>query len=460
MRDIKIVRARRFTAFISLALIFASLRVYALTPFSQEDVPTKGYLFEVHGSNTIGAALAPALIKRYLEERGAQNVTVKSAGKENEAVVSGTVQGKSIAVRVAAHGSSTGYKALKSGEADVWASSRPVRDSEAKEHQKRADLKALDSEHVIAVDGLAILVHPRNPVKSLTTTQVAELFSGKINNWKQVGGPDMAVTVYARDESSGTWDTFSSLVLGDAYKLVKTAKRYESNDQLSDDVSKDRGAIGFSGFASVRSSKALAIAEANSPAIAPDQLSLATEDYPLARRLFFYTSGRPDKAAIDGFIHFTHSAMGQDIVADSGFVSQNIVEVDPKLDNSVPESFRQLTRNYNRLTVNFRFAAGRSKLDNKAQRDLERLLEYLRESGRSSTDLMLIGFADKSGDELRSQMVSELRANAVNRALKERGAEVKAVTGYGQYMSVGASGGEHGASRNGRVEVWVRKDAK
>ncbi|HET8848752.1 MAG TPA: OmpA family protein, partial [Marinobacter sp.] len=158
----------------------------------------------------------------------------------------------------------------------------------------------------------------------------------------------------------------------------------------------------------------------------------------------------PDTA--EAFIEFALSPEGQALVAESGFISQNPIAVEPELDDSVPDTFRNLTANYRRLTVNFRFAEGRTKLDNKAMRDLLRVRHYLEREGKTADDVMLIGFADAQSHELRAQMISELRALSVRKALNDVGVLDAAYTGYGHYMPVSGAG----SPRNGRVEVWVQ----
>lgn len=413
---------------------------------------TQAYELEIHGSNTVGATLAPMLVRGYLEEHSGNRVTSIGTGVENEQVLQARMNNNTTEVLVAAHGSSTGFRALAAGQADIWASSRPVKSEEAQQLQARADLTALESEHVIAIDGLAILVHPSNPVSQMSIDTLGRVFSGQIRRWSELGGPDRPIHLYARDERSGTWDTFKTLVLGKQFKLDEKAKRYESNDQLSDDVSQDPSGVGFSGLASVRDSKLLAISEGNAPALRPNQLTVASEDYPLSRRLFMYTAGREIPPLAAGLIEFSLGQKGQALVAESGFISQNPIAVKPGFDDATPESFRRLTSNYQRLTVNFRFSEGRTKLDNKARRDLQRVQQYLVQQGRSADDLLLIGFADTQSNELRAQMISELRALSVRKALQEVDVEDVAYTGYGQYMPVGGSG----SPRNGRVEVWIK----
>ena len=415
--------------------------------------PASAHELEIHGSNTVGATLAPMLISGYLQQLGDDNPSSRPTGEENEQILSANAGGRNLSVLVAAHGSSTGFRSLASGRAGIWASSRPVKPSEADQVHAQADLTALESEHVIAIDGLAILVHPSNPINQLSIDTIGQIFAGEIRNWSELGGSNRAITLYARDDRSGTWDTFKSLVLGKAYLLHPEAMRYESNDQLSDDVSRDASGIGFSGLASVRNSKLLAVSDGNAPALKPNQLTVASEDYPLSRRLFMYTMGDRTPELAAQLIEFALGTNGQALVAESGFISQNPIAVKPDFDASVPLSFRRLTENYQRLTVNFRFSEGRTKLDNKAQRDLMRVKRYLEAQGRSAEDLLLIGFADTQSHELRAQMISELRALSVRKALNEAGLPQVAYTGYGHYMPVGGTGNQ----RNGRVEVWIKE---
>jgi phosphate transport system substrate-binding protein len=438
---------------LSLARTLAGRTVVAIAAFSLS-LAANAHDLEIHGSNTVGATLAPMLVTGYLQSKTDADIRASGTGTVNEQILSTRLADRDISILVAAHGSSTGYRALASDDADIWASSRPAKAKEVEQLSARADLRSLDSEHVIAIDGLAVLVHPQNPVSKLSIDQIGQIFSGRINNWSQLGGADQPIRLYARDDRSGTWDTFKSLVLTGDYALHESARRYESNDQLSDDVSRDPAGIGFAGLASVRNSKLLAVSDGNAPAMKPNQLTVASEDYPLSRRLYMYTTGEQAPDMARELIDFALSSDGQALVAESGFISQNPIAVKPDFEAVVPDSFRQLTERYHRLTVNFRFAEGRTKLDNKALRDLLRIKHYLASHGRDASDLLLIGFADAQQHELKSQMVSELRALSVRKALNEVGVKNTSYTGCGQYMPVSGKG----SPRNGRVEVWIKSE--
>lgn len=243
-------------------------------------------LFRISGSNTIGAHLAPDLVAGFLQAEGLQRVEVTPLA-ENAVVVSGVwTQGErrlKVVVPVQAHGSSTGFQALAAGSADVAASSRRVRPEELAAVGGDAGLLAQEQrEHVVAIDGLAIIVHPANPVQALTVAQIRDVFSGRIRNWSELGGNAGAIALHARDDKSGTFDTFDQLVLQGA--RLAAAQRYESNERLAEAVLGSETALGFVPLAAVGGAKPLAVADGAAQTLAPSSLSVATEDYPLSRR--------------------------------------------------------------------------------------------------------------------------------------------------------------------------------
>lgn len=145
-------------------------------------------VLRIQGSNTIGARLGPALAKGLMEQQGLRDIKIQANSKDNEQQIVGlTPQGRQVRIDVAAHGSSTGFAALKNTRADLAASSRPIRDSELVELESLGDLKSPGAEQVIAIDGLAIILHPHNPLTRLSTEQLARLFSGEAKTWEELG---------------------------------------------------------------------------------------------------------------------------------------------------------------------------------------------------------------------------------------------------------------------------------
>ncbi len=447
-----------------LAFVAALLSLIAL-PSSALDSPPPtfgdddtGLLFTLHGSNTVGAKLAPNLVRDFLKAKGAHQIRIDALPTPNEYRVSGLTStqhpANKVFVNIAAHGSSTGFRGLIQGAADIAMASRPIKKQEIESLVELGDMRSFAAEKVIAIDGLAVIVHPDNPVQELTIEQIARVFSGAIRNWQQLGGHNQTIHLYARDNNSGTWDTFKSLVLRKKYRLDSSAKRFESNDQLSASVISDLQGIGFVGLASVSTAKALRIADKNTRALLPTTLGVATEDYPLSRRLFMYTSPHPQNRHIQDFLEFAQSDAGQTQVERVGYVSQNPVSVPPGNARQGPSPYLTATENASRLSVNFRFRQGNADLDNKAQQDILRLATLMKKSEYDGKTVLLIGFGDEKQNPARAKVLSKLRAITVKSALKKQGIISAPVQGYGAFLPV-ADNSSPSKIKNRRVEVWL-----
>jgi phosphate transport system substrate-binding protein len=426
---------------------------------SAGDLPTPehGPVLRIQGSNTIGAALGPALVEGLLSEQGLRRIHRETPDTANELrIVGETVQGRRVVVEVAAHGSSTGFTALKTASADLAASSRPIKDSELASLQSLGDLKSPSAEQVIAIDGLAIILHPDNPLNQLDTVQLARIFSGEVKTWEDIGGRGGPIHLYARDDQSGTYDTFKELVLsGHGKTLGSAAKRFESSEQLSDAVSSDPQGIGFIGLPYVRQAKAVAIVDGQSQAMLPLNSLIATEDYPLSRRLFFYLPPTGKNPWAQALVAYAQSSKGQAIVAANGFIAQTVQAMAVTPNALMPEGYQSLSRHAQRLSVNFRFEEGSASLDNKARQDLTRVLDYIKQQDKLSGQVTLVGFGDAKSDPARADLLSKLRAMAVRRELVKSGVVFREIRGFGAEMPVAANNADEGRIKNRRVEVWV-----
>ena len=345
---------------------------------------------------------------------------------------------------------------MKKASADLAASSRPIKDSELVDLEPLGDLKSPEAEQVIAIDGLAIILNPRNPLNTLNTEQLAQIFNGEISTWEALGGIGGPIHLYARDDQSGTYDTFKELVLRLRGKpLAASAKRFESSEQLSDAVSQDPQGIGFIGLPYVRQAKAVAIVDGDSQPMLPLNSLIATEDYPLSRRLFFYLPPSNPTPWAKALVDFTQSRQGQAIVAANGFIAQQVqaMAVEPRA--SMPEDYQAIARDAQRLTVNFRFEEGSASLDNKAHQDLQRVVAYLKSHDKLNKQVTLVGFGDAKDDPQRAALLSKLRAMAVRRELVKSGVVLRDIRGFGAQMPVAANTADEGRIKNRRVEVWV-----
>jgi phosphate binding protein len=390
------------------------------------------------GSYTIGASLAPALVEGFFRHRGAAAVD-RSAGEQKI-----LLSAASLAVSIETAGTATGFKGFAAGQCDVGMASRAMSDEEAK---TVGDLRAPANELVIALDAIAVIVHPNNRVRSLDIDQVKAIFSGAIKDWSAVGGAAGAVEVLALDEQSTTWDTFKQLALG-SRELAASARRFDDSPQLSDRVAAEPGAIGFVGLAFVRSANALAISQRGLGATLPSPFTVASESYPFSRRLYLYTLPKPRKPLATDFVDFVLSSEGQQIVRQSGFVDLSIAARSPvACDSRCPPEYSALTRGARRLTLDFRFREDKGVFDSRAIRDVDRLVSFLRSFPTSR--LMLLGFSD-------DQKLSLDRARIAAVELERRGVKAGVVKGFGAAMPIWPGGEAAGRQRNRRVEVWIR----
>jgi len=412
-------------------------------------------ILRLHGSNTVGEKLAPTLITAYLKNMGATDINITGENEVEKTIKAELPKQGWVEVEIKAHGSSTSFQDLNNGSADMGMASRKIKSKEVTLLKpKFGDMTLPINEHVLGLDGLAIIVNKANPLSQFNTKQLAGLFSGEITNWSQVGGNDLPVSIYSRDGNSGTWDTFKNLVLKKyKKKLSPTASRYESSSELSDLVANDPNAIGFIGLPYVNNSKLVAVADdVNSQAIIPTLFTVGTEDYPLSRRLYFYTPSKKSPF-MTGFVEFTHSQAGQKLVKEVGFISQNIYTVKPTVPDDAPEFYKNVATKSERLSLNFRFKTGSNNLDNKALRDLERLTIYM--ENHPEKQLSLLGFSDSIGEEKYNVYLSQVRAEKIEAALQSRGIYSLVTKGLGEQMPVASNGSKSGRNKNRRVEVWV-----
>ena len=347
-------------------------------------------LLRLSGSNTIGAVLAPQLVEAWLTSKGATNVHETTGPNPPETVIGATLNGDEVTVDVCAHGSSTAFTDLENNQADIGMASRMIKPAEVAELAPLGVGRTDASEHVIGLDGVAVVVPKTNQIAQLSISQLQQLFSGQITDWDQLGGADQPVHIYARDNNSGTYDTFKTLVLNGT-ALTPSATRFDDSAQLEAAVAADPGGIGFIGMPYVRSTRAIALYDGQTTPYVPTVYTVKTEAYLLSRRLYLYTPATPANHYVNDFYSWVTQRGGpaQDIVRQAGFVDLNLVEADsaaaappsppPNCTLSSqfpgdPDQYCDLYENGGiRLPTTIEFFTGSSQLDSKATDDLSAL---------------------------------------------------------------------------------------
>lgn len=226
-------------------------------------------------------------------------------------------------IAVTGGGSGVGLSSLISGTCDIAMSSRNIKEKEiALARQKGVNPHEIKA----ALDGLAVVVHPDNPITRLTLGQLAAVFSGKITNWKDLGGKDEAIVLLSREVNSGTHVYFKEHVLrrndpGSREEFAPGALMLSSSQAIADEIAGNPAAIGYYGMGYIsKKQKPLAVAkDENSEYEAPTIENVINGKYPISRPLFLYTNGEPE-GLVKQFVAFALSREGQEIVLATDFV--------------------------------------------------------------------------------------------------------------------------------------------
>ena len=221
-------------------------------------------------------------------------------------------------VTVTGGGSGVGISALIEGTTDIAQSSRAIKFDE---RQKMQEGGKTAKEVIIAYDALAIIVHPQNRVTNLTREQLEGIFTGRIRNWKDVGGDDMAIVPYARETSSGTYDFIKEYVLLNK-NYMNGIMSMPATGAIIQSVSQTRGAIGYVGLAYLNSNvKAIHVSyDQGKNYIEPSVANAKNNTYPIVRELYYYYATRLE-STVKPYIDFVLSDEGQRIVSEVGFIT-------------------------------------------------------------------------------------------------------------------------------------------
>jgi len=226
-----------------------------------------------------------------------------------------------VEIAVTGGGSGTGFAALLNGTTDLCAASREISEKEKKQAEQKG-IKPI--EVTVARDGIAVVVHPQNPVGVLTMEQLKKIYTGAYTKWSQVGGPDEAIILLSRESNSGTYMFFQEHVLEKA-DYAQATRLMPATSAIVQAVSTDKTAIGYIGLGYAVEAKGkvkmLAVkAHEDAPAITPSEEAVKAGTYAIARKLYFYANGTPGGAAKD-FVEFCLSEAGQKIVRETGYVT-------------------------------------------------------------------------------------------------------------------------------------------
>lgn len=274
----------------NLFRIFSVSVLFAVASCSPKAPDTE--VVTILGSNTFGEELAPKLISEYKKDH------------------------KDVEFKTEFKGTPYGIGALMVDKCEIAAASRPLSTNEM---GLAKDRSVEFNEYIIGSYAVAVVVNAGNPLASLTKEQVGELFTGKVQNWKDVGGPDLPVHLCIRDPISGTYLGFQELAM-DKKDYAQHPKLFTSYDDIVKAVAHDPGAIGYT---SIEGSNKSGIKAVSVGGFTPTLAAVEKGDYPYARILRLYTNKANENPAAMQFIQFIQSASGQKILTDMGFVPKS-----------------------------------------------------------------------------------------------------------------------------------------
>ena len=435
-----------------------------------------GREIKMAGVADIGELLIPDLVDGYIAGKGlrprgwSQGATPEQRFQEGR---DGRGQPQRR-VNVERTGPSDAFVALGERRADIAMSTRSPNEQEASQVQRAlgVDLVTAQHENVLALGGLAVVVHPDNPVQRLKIEQIRDIFAGTITNWNAVGGPNRPIRILARDAAAGATEQFNAEVMRDR-QIAANAERLTSSAQIANNVAAEPGSIGFVGMAFIGRSRALNLVASCGIEFSAGSFEVKTQDYPLDQRLYLY-SGAKGNPMVEDFLRYVSSPAGSEVVTDAGYISLQPVlgtreytqfrlldatraaptAPDPRYTQAMAD-YSLAVRQALRLSSTFRVDSGSQALDVLGQGELERVAEFMKRPENAKYKVNVLGFSDNIGAFGQQRSVSERRAQEVARQLKQRGVTVNQISGYGYVAPVACEEDASALAKNRRVELWL-----
>lgn len=406
----------------------------------------------IHGSNVLGDRLVPSLVVGWLESIEYQQIRRRDIGP-TRIEISAERDGEKLIVEIDKRGTASGYRGIVAGDAEIGMTARSPTAKEAEDAWQIGDLHAPDHEWVVALDGLAVVVGPDNPVAAMSVPQLRDVLAGKIRDWRELGGRPGPIRLHAIGKTGGLGAQLAAFGLGK--RSTSAVISHRSQQQIIAAVRADSNAVGIVGLRLPRAGvRALAI-RSGTQAFLPDTLTLRSEDYPLARRLHFHT-GQLITALGRGFVLYAVSPAGQAVVDRSQFMSLAITPMQPAR-NDGPVEYQKFVRNAKRLPMALRFSTGLDLFDSRSRQDIDRLAFFVARPENAARRLVLIGFANPDPKSpYQAVSLSQERVDYVASELLKLDMKVVTVRGLGGQMTLVDSSQPGARYRNDRVEVWLR----
>lgn len=412
----------------------------------------------IHGSHTMGARLVPALVESWLRSIGYAHVQ-RHAVSPQQLDIAAVRDGIPLVVEIDNRGSAKGMRDLIDGNAELAMLSRAPTPGERDDGWQLGNLDSSDQAFVLALDGIAAVVRADSPLRALRMDQLRAVLSGRVRDWRAVGGAALAVHAHVPASGSGSREFLEQRVLGGSAPDAGVVVDRDARATLAA-IASDPGAIGV---VNLRVSlpvnlRALAIADGGE-AVAPGRLQVLSEDYPLQRRLTLY-GGQMMTALGRSFALYAMTAPGQQAVADAGHIALTLRPVGGSSVISTSRPYAELVADAERLPINLRFNYQNpySLFDSRSERDLDRLAAFMRLPRNRQRSALVVAFAAPTAgtSTLMATITSNDRADIVAAQLQRLGIRVGRARGLGASRPLAGPSAVDARFRNERVEVWLR----
>lgn len=436
----------------------------------------------ISGSSTMGEVLLPALVEAFAMRSGFQvrRETINEAHFDYAFVdgASGKIVGR-FSFRIS--NTDEGFADLLANDADIVMALREIRPDEQKRAREAGmgDMTSPNRSRVLALDAMVPVVAPGNPLRSISTPDLAAVLTGQIVNWSVLGGPNAPILLHMPAAGSGLSQAVEDrLTRPMGQEITDNVVRHALSGNLAGAVAKDPFALGMASYAETGNAQILTLTGACGFSLSATRRTIKTEDYPLTSPMFLYQPARRLPKLARDFLSYTRSPSAQIVIRRSGFVDQTPEEIAINYqgdrfanaisvtggDNSLDELQRMVSvlSPMTRLTTSFRFEAGSVRLDAQSRSNVEQLAAALEAGNYDTRRIVFVGFSDGDGPSAGNRAIAKRRANAVRQAVITAAQTANldrvelGVEAFGEAMPMACDDSAWGRQVNRRVEVWVR----
>ncbi|APX22465.1 MAG: cell envelope biogenesis protein OmpA [Rhodobacteraceae bacterium] len=436
----------------------------------------------VSGSAAIGDVLMPALVEGFALRNGLEAAREDSADGRFRYLLTDPSEDRVVGrFSFRSHTTNGGFADLLSDEADVVMALREVRPQEREQAEAAGlgDLSHPNRSRVLALDAMIPVVAHGNPVDAISLSALARMLSGRLVNWRALGGPDAPVVLHLRNAGSGLAQGLEDRLLRPSgLELNGEIVRHESNAVLSEAVADDPFGIGLASYSEIGNTKPLSLTGSCGFQLRGRRTAIKTEDYPLTAPIFLYMPARRLPALAREFLAYTRSPPAQIVIRRAGFVDQAPEEIEinaqgNRLANAIAvaqgqeglgalQSMVTMLAPMRRLTTSFRFETGSVRLDAQSRSNVQQLARSLELGEYDGRRMVFVGFSDGQGPADDNLEIARARAEAVRDAVigTAETADLDRLTletvAFGEAMPMACDDTVWGRRVNRRVEVWLR----